>query len=110
DDSFDGIVDELEKQSKAAGDAGITVDDLKNKYPELASAITGAGMTLSDFVEEINAQAQGIETATTDIEALESSFRTFQVSAVDAINQVDTLNAALVNSFSGKGLEIGYEE
>ena len=110
DDSFDGIVDELEKQSKSAGDAGITVDDLKNKYPELASAITGAGMTLSDFVEEINAQAQGIETATTDIEALESSFRTFQVSAVDAINQVDTLNAALVNSFSGKGLEIGYEE
>ena len=110
DDSFDGIVDELEKQSKAAGDAGITVDDLKNKYPELASAITGAGMTLSDFVEEINSQAQGIETATTDIEALESSFRTFQVSAVDAINQVDTLNAALANSFSGKGLEIGYEE
>lgn len=110
DDSFGGIVDELERQSKAAGDAGITVDDLKNKYPELASAITGAGMTLSDFVEEINAQAQGIETATTDIEALESSFRTFQVSAVDAINQVDTLNAALVNSFSGKGLEIGYEE
>ena len=110
DDSFDGIVDELEKQSKAAGDAGITVDDLKNKYPELASAITGAGMSLSDFVEEINAQAQGIETATTDIEALESSFRTFQVSAVDAINQVDTLNAALANSFSGKGLEISYEE
>lgn len=110
DDSFDGIVDELEKQSKAAGDAGITVDDLKNKYPELASAITGAGMTLSDFVEEINAQAQGIETATTDIEALESSFRTFQVSAVDAINQVDTLNAVLANSFSGKGLEISYEE
>lgn len=110
DDSFDDAIDDLERQSKAAGDAGISVSDLKNKYPELASAITGAGMTLSDFVEKINAQAQGIETATTDIEALESSFRTFQVSAVDAINQVDTLNAALVNSFSGKGLEIGYEE
>ena len=110
DDSFSDAVDDLERQSKAAGDAGISVSDLKNKYPELASAITGAGMSLSDFVEEINAQAQGIETATTDIEALESSFRTFQVSAVDAINQVDTLNAVLANSFSGKGLEISYEE
>ena len=110
DDSFEDAIDDLERQSKAAGDAGITVDDLKNKYPELASAITDAGMSVSDFVDEINAQAQGIKTATTDIEALESSFRTFQVSAVDAINQVDTLNAALANSFSGKGLEIGYEE
>lgn len=110
DNSFDDAVDDLERQSKAAGDAGISVSDLKNKYPELASAITAAGMSVSEFVDEINSQAQGIETATTDIEALESSFRTFQVSAVDAINQVDTLNAALVNSFSGKGLEIGYEE
>lgn len=110
DDSFDDAVDDLERQSKAAGDAGISVSDLKKQYPELASAITGAGMTLSDFVKEINAQAQSIKTATTDIEALESSFRSFQVSAVDAINQVDTINAALVNSFSGKGLEIGYEE
>ncbi len=110
DDSFDDAVDDLEKQSKAAGDAGISVNDLKKQYPELANAITAAGMSVSDFVNEINAQAQGIETATTDIEALESSFRSFQVSAVDAINQVDTINAALVNSFSGKGLEIGYEE
>ena len=110
DDSFANAVDDLERQSKAAGDAGISVSDLKKQYPELASAITAAGMSVSEFVGEINSQAQGIETATTDIEALESSFRTFQVSAVDAINQVDTLNAALVNSFSGKGLEIGYEE
>lgn len=110
DDSFADAVDDLERQSKAAGDAGISVSDLKKQYPELASAITAAGMSVSEFVSEINSQAQGIETATTDIEALESSFRTFQVSAVDAINQVDTLNAALVNSFSGKGLEIGYEE
>ena len=110
DDSFADAVDDLERQSKAAGDAGISVSDLKKQYPELASAITAAGMSVSEFVGEINSQAQGIETATTDIEALESSFRTFQVSAVDAINQVDTLNAALVNSFSGKGLEIGYEE
>ena len=110
DDSFADAVDDLERQSKVAGDAGISVSDLKKQYPELASAITAAGMSVSEFVGEINSQAQGIETATTDIEALESSFRTFQVSAVDAINQVDTLNAALVNSFSGKGLEIGYEE
>ena len=110
DDSFADAVDDLERQSKAAGDAGISVSDLKKQYPELASAITAAGMSVSEFVGEINSQAQGIETATTDIEALESSFRTFQISAVDAINQVDTLNAALVNSFSGKGLEIGYEE
>ena len=110
DDSFSDAVDDLERQSKAAGDAGISVSDLKKQYPELASAITAAGMSVSEFVGEINSQAQGIETATTDIEALESSFRTFQISAVDAINQVDTLNAALVNSFSGKGLEIGYEE
>ena len=110
DDSFADAVDDLERQSKAAGDAGISVSDLKKQYPELASAITAAGMSVSEFVNEINSQAQGIETATTDIEALESSFRTFQISAVDAINQVDTLNAALVNSFSGKGLEIGYKE
>ena len=37
---FEGLEDELISQSKAAGKAGISVDDLKNKYPELASAVT----------------------------------------------------------------------
>ena len=42
----------------------------------------------------------------TGLTAIEEDFEQFKVQAVSAINSIDAINAALVNSFSGKGLSI----
>ena len=106
---FEGLEDELISQSKAAGKAGISVDDLKNKYPELASAVTNAGLTLQEFVNEINAQSTGTTQAGNSLEVLQQQFSAFNASAVSAINRMDDLNAAMVSSISGKGLGVDFE-
>ena len=49
--------DVLVTMAKESGNLGITVDDVTNKYPELAKAIQDAGFTLDDLVANINSEA-----------------------------------------------------
>lgn len=114
DDAFSGLEDELIGVSQAAGDAGLSIEQLQQQYPDLADAVTNAGMSLDDFVGEINAQAAGTSssanTIADSIELLETQFSSFQTSAVSAINSIDSINAALVNSVSGSGLAASIDE
>lgn len=45
-----------------------------------------------------------------EIENTAASFETFQLQLVTAINAIDTVNASLANSFSGKGLNVEIDE
>ena len=47
----------LVEMAKESDNLGITVDDVKNKYPELAQAILDAGFTLDDLVANVNSEA-----------------------------------------------------
>lgn len=62
---------ELAKQNK---NVGITVDDVKNSYPELVSAIEGAGFTVQDFVDNINSEANVTIKVNTELENDVSKF------------------------------------
>lgn len=48
---------ELVDLAKATNNVGITVDDVKNKYPELASAVEASGFKVEDLVNQINSEA-----------------------------------------------------
>lgn len=109
-DDFDGLKDQLIAESQEAGKTGISVEGLKSKHADLADAVESAGMSLSDFVGEINAQASAATTSSQSIEDLEEDFSSFQSTAVGMINSVDSLNAVLVNSMSGKGLAFDFDE
>ena len=50
-DAFDGVKEKLIQLSKAAGQNGITINDLKKNYPLLASAINDTGINLKEFVD-----------------------------------------------------------
>lgn len=84
----------------------LSLDDITNQFPELVSKCEEAGVSVESLKEHLMALAT-TETGMTQIEA---DFSQFKTSAIDAINSVDALNAALVNSVSGKGLSVGIDE
>ncbi len=45
-----------------------------------------------------------------EIEDTATAFATFQTQLITAINAIDTVNASLANSFSGKGLSVEFDE
>jgi len=57
DSSFSKAKDELVKIAEASENVGITVDDVKSKYPELAKAVEDAGFSVQDLVDNINSDA-----------------------------------------------------
>lgn len=56
-ESLSKAKDALVDLAKESNNVGITVDDLKSKYPELAKAIEGTDFSLQDVVDQINAEA-----------------------------------------------------
>ena len=84
----------------------LSLDDITNQFPELVSKCEEAGVSVESLKEHLMALAT-TETGMTQIEA---DFSQFKTSAIDAINSVDALNAALANSVSGKGLSVGIDE
>ena len=79
---------------------GITADSSEEEIQSFIDVLVNAGI-VSDGV------AQGISQ---NSELISESFSQFKTSAIDAINSVDALNAALANSISGKGLSVGIDE
>lgn len=84
----------------------LSVEDITNQFPDLVNACDEAGISVETLREELMALAQ----SDTGLTELEDQFAQFQAQAVSAINSMDTVNAALANSFSGKGLGIEYDE
>lgn len=75
------------------------------------------GLDAESSTEEIYAFTDALTQAgvisgqvSNEIEDSATAFETFQTSLVSAINVVDTLNGALANSFSGKGLNVEIDE
>lgn len=108
-DAFDGVKEKLIQLSKAAGQNGITINDLKKNYPLLASAINDTGINLKEFVDDINNQAYAATLGKSALQIMEDEFSSFQSKAVEMINAMDTINAALANSISGKGLNVSFD-
>lgn len=48
---------ELVDMAIESGNLGVTVDDVKDKYPELAKAVEEAGFTVDDLVSNVNSEA-----------------------------------------------------
>ena len=104
DDSFAAAQQNLVDKLRAGQD--ISIDEITKDYPDLVKACNEAGISVEDLREELMALAQ----TETGMTALEEDFEQFKLQAVSAINSIDAINAALANSFSGKGLSIEYDE
>lgn len=111
DDKFSGIKSELMSMASSANDAGISIDDLKSKYPDLTTAVADAGLTLEEFTEELNAQALGTtgDGVVSELDKITEEMSAFAQSAGGWITQIDNVNAALISSVSGKGLGFSFE-
>ena len=104
DDSFAQAQQKLVDAFRSGED--LSVEDITNQFPDLVNACDEAGISVETLREELMALAQ----SDTGLTELEDQFAQFQAQAVSAINSMDTVNAALANSFSGKGLGIEYDE
>lgn len=103
DDSFAQAQQKLVDSLRSGND--LSIDDITNQFPELVAACDDAGISVETLRNELLALAQ----SDTGLTELEDQFAQFQLQAVSAINSMDTVNAALVNSFSSKGLGIEYD-
>lgn len=84
----------------------ISLDQIKNEFPGLVDACDQAGIS----VEELKNNLVGLATSDTGLTQIESDFEDFKSNVINAINDIDSINAALANSFSGKGLNVGIDE
>lgn len=100
DDSFAQAQQKLVDKLRAGQD--VSIEEITNDFPDLVKACDEAGISVETLREELIALAQ----TDTGMTALEDDFEQFKTQAVSAINSIDAINAALVNSFSGKGLSI----
>lgn len=104
DDSFAQAQQNLVDAFRSGQD--ISIEQITDDYPDLVKACDEAGISVETLREELIALSQ----TDTGVTALEEDFEQFKSQAVSAINSMDTINAALANSFSGKGLSIEYDE
>lgn len=100
DDSFAQAQQDLVDAFRSGQD--VSIEEITKEYPDLVAACDEAGISVETLREELMALAQ----SETGLTAIEEDFEQFKVQAVSAINSIDAINAALVNSFSGKGLSI----
>ena len=56
-DNFQTAKDDLVDMAKNTKNVGITVDQVKSKYPLLASAVENAGLSVQDLIDTINSDA-----------------------------------------------------
>ena len=84
----------------------LSIDEITKQFPELVSACNDAGISVSTLREELIALAS----QDSGVTKLEEDFMAFQTQLVSAIGTIDSVNAALANSFSGKGLNVEIDE
>lgn len=84
----------------------LSVDEITKGFPELVAACNEAGVSVETLREEISALAS----QDTGLTKLEESFSDFQKDVVSQINSVESLNAVLANSYTGKGLGVSLNE
>lgn len=74
-ENFSDAKNELVEIAKASKGVGVTVDEVKKKYPELADSIESAGLSIKDFVNGINENIDFTESTTDTIDQKISSIR-----------------------------------
>lgn len=84
----------------------LSIDEITNQFPDLVSACNDAGISVSTLREELIALAS----QDSGVTKLEEDFMSFQTQLISSIGAIDTVNAALANSFSGKGLNVEIDE
>lgn len=84
----------------------LSIDEITKQFPELVSACNDAGISVSTLREELIALAS----QDSGVTKLEEDFMSFQTQLVSSIGIIDSVNAALANSFSGKGLNVEIDE
>ena len=104
DDSFAQAQQNLVDKLRAGQD--VSIEQITNDYPDLVAACEEAGISVETLREELMALAQ----TDTGMTKIEEDFEQFKLQAVSAVNSIDAINAALANSFSGKGLSIEIDE
>ena len=103
-DSFAQAQQKLVNDLRSGKD--ISVKDITNQFPKLASACEEADISVETLREELMALAS----QDTGVTKLEDDFEQFQLKVVGAIQSIDSLNAAIVGSVSGKGLGLSIDE
>lgn len=109
---FDGIVEDAENQADALKkqfkDIDDTIDSLSGEDRELSYQIAIEDEEFNgswqDVMKKISTMKDEMENPST------FNLTLFETQVADAIALIDTLNAALINSYSGKGLSVTYEE
>lgn len=104
DDSFAQAQQKLVDAFRSGKD--VSVKEITEQFPELVSACDDAGISVETLRDELMALAD----QDTGLTQIESDFEAFQSKAVSMINSLDAVNAAMVNSFSGKGLSIDIDK
>ncbi|NDO71155.1 hypothetical protein FMM80_21875 [Schaedlerella arabinosiphila] len=84
----------------------LSIDEISNQFPGLVSACNDAGISVSTLREELIA----LSSQDSGVTRLEEDFMSFQTQLVSSIGIIDSVNAALANSFSGKGLNVEIDE
>ncbi|MDO5135985.1 MAG: hypothetical protein Q4D55_08025, partial [Eubacteriales bacterium] len=102
-DAFKNAKNDLIKMARANKEVGITVDDVKRKYPKLADAIADAGLAVSDFVQDINAGA--LDTGNT-LEVTAASLEDVTKSAQDTVAGIKAVQDVLNGQQTGKSISI----
>lgn len=103
-DSFAQAQQKLVNDLRSGKD--ISVKDITNQFPELTSACEEADISVETLREELMALAS----QDTGVTKLEDDFEQFQLKVVGAIQSIDSLNAAIAGSVSGKGLGVSIDE
>ena len=103
-DSFAQAQQKLVNDLRSGKD--ISVKDITNQFPELTSACEEADISVETLREELMALAS----QDTGVTKLEDDFEQFQLKVVGAIQSIDSLNAAIAGSVSGKGLGLSIDE
>lgn len=96
---------ELENLANASNGLGITVDDVREKYPELAKAIESAGLSVEDFVNSVNSGMSSTgDSVEQTAETISSSFSDAASSATTLQNEIDAVQKIIAGQQSGKSI------
>ena len=82
---FSDAKESLVNMAKATDNVGVSVDQVKNKYPGLVSAVEKAGFTVQDLVDNINSEA-GI----LDIEKIKNDLKDAFIPKLDGYSSMVT--------------------
>lgn len=91
DKDFADAKQELINMAKESDNLGVSVDDVKEKYPELADAVVDAGFSLRNLVNNINSEA-GIKDIDNVTEQIKDKFKQSIEDASTEVSEDDEAN------------------